>query len=429
MTEPNHYIPKEIGSYTLHKTLGKGAYSIVKEARSKQTGQQYACKIVSRAKINSPRQMENFEQEIRILHQMKHPNIVQLCDLEKDNNNFYVILEICPDGDFRNFIRSQKFVREADSKIYFHQFIEALKYVHSIGAAHLDLKPENLLVDLNGQIKISDFGFSIFVWSNKITSQRGSPCYISPEIVIGDPYDAQKSDMWSAGVILYSMVTGNIPWKAKTEKELYVCIKNCDYTIPEYLSEDCQDLIKKLMCFDPNERFDCNSVLQHPWLTNTSSYIEDRSHICPVSLKSIDTYFGKEISELNLNLDSPLINFKNSYDFKANYEKYQKVLTTSFITENDQNYLNFILSRNFNNGSRPRSKSGEKLPILNEKPMRMKSQIPSALEMAKRNKIRRLEMSSKQSKELRTNPLIQAVATGRQRIRSIRPNASKPIFR
>ena len=380
MTYNNKTIPDEIGPYILQQTIGKGGYSVVKQAMHSETKTLYACKIVSRLTLNSDEKMRNFEMEIRILHQMKHPNIVQLFDLMKDENNFYVFLELCPNGDLFQYIVNQKFLREADAKILYHQFMEALHYVHSSGAVHLDLKPENLLVTTDGQIKMSDFGFSRFVWNKKIDVRCGSPCYVSPEIINSAPVDGPKSDIWSAGVILYAMVTGQLPWTAKHKGEIYEQIKKCDYKVPDYISQNCKDLIEKMMNIDPDQRPTCSEVLDHPWMKDSSSYIEDLTHICPVSLRQIDIFFGCEIDFI-AEFGVPINVFIEKID-----KKFEK-LHHSFEFTNEDKLAHYIVI----------TQIISKLPSLGS----ARAGIPSALEMAKRSRIRRLERTNRRSFDIK----------------------------
>ncbi|OHT13806.1 CAMK family protein kinase [Tritrichomonas foetus] len=219
-------IPDHIGRYTLRGIIGTGAFSIVKLAVDIETQSSYACKIVPRQLMAKPSQESHFEQEIRIMQQMRYPNIVQLVDIYKDNLNFYLIIEFCSNGELFTHIIDNRFLSESDAKGFFKQLINALIYIHAADCVHRDLKPENLLLDDFGQLKVSDFGFSRYTNNSFVSTPCGSPCYASPECLTGSPYDGKKSDMWSCGIILFAMVTGQLPWTKKNYNELFKQITN-----------------------------------------------------------------------------------------------------------------------------------------------------------------------------------------------------------
>lgn len=298
-------IPSHIGKYQIRGTIGQGAFSTVKLAVNEATNESFACKIISLRKLQSKSLAEHFEREIRILQQMRHPNLVQLCDLTKDLNNVYVFTEFCPNGELFGRIVDQRFLTEKEAKNYFAQIIYGIQYIHSKKIMHRDLKPENILLDTFGQVKITDFGFARYVPDDIIVKTAcGSPCYTSPECLSGQPYDGQKSDMWSCGIILFAMVTGQLPWTKKQQKQLFEQIKNADYKIPTYLTAECQDLIKGLMNKNPEERLTAQQVLEHPWMSDAVkaqiSYLE----YSPVSLKRIDNFFDKGCRKLNIDYDN-----------------------------------------------------------------------------------------------------------------------------
>jgi len=289
--------PNHIGSYNFKKTIGEGAFSVVKLAQNESTGDFYACKIVPRASLSSKELQDRFESEIRINQQLHHDGIVQIVDLFSDQFNYYVFMEFCPNGELFKFICDSTRLKEDQSKILLKQVLEALAYLHSLGVAHRDLKPENLLFDPYSRLKISDFGLSRFVASNGLVNTPcGSPCYASPECVSGLPYDGRKSDMWSLGVILYAMVTGNLPWTKRNQEALFKQIRNGEYTIPSYLSSECSDLIKSLMCIDPNKRLSASEALQHPFLSNANDKfgIQNPKKLQIISLKKVDMFFASK---------------------------------------------------------------------------------------------------------------------------------------
>lgn len=290
--------PIQIGPYKLRGTVGDGAFSVVKLVKHVKTNQYFACKIVPRARLNTVHLEERFEIEIRIAQQMHHPGIVELCDLLKDENNYYVIMEFCPNGELFQFIVDRMNLTEFEAKPLLRQILEALKYVHSKGVSHRDLKPENLLIDSMGRIKISDFGLSRFVDKNGLVKTPcGSPCYASPECISGRPYNGKTTDVWSVGVILYAMLTGQLPWTKRNQAQLFKQIKTGDYSIPEDLSADATSLIMGMMTVDPEKRLTIDQCLEHPFLQGVDPQYQIPYQINRhVNLKKVDAFFDVEVT-------------------------------------------------------------------------------------------------------------------------------------
>ena len=296
--------PSHIGDYKFRKTIGEGAFSVVKLALNEKTNEYFACKIVPRSSLNSKELEERFEVEIRINQQLHHPGIVQIIDLLKDEMNYYIFMEFCPNGELFKYIVERQKLTEDEAKLFIYQILKALTYVHSLGIAHRDLKPENLLFDPYGKLKISDFGLSRFVgYGGLVETPCGSPCYASPECLSGDPYDGRKSDMWSLGVILYAMVTGQLPWTKRNQTQLFIQIRNGEYRIPDYLSPECKEMITKMMMVDSSKRLSAADAIKMPWLESVPCLIDyesNDSHNKIVSLKKVDKFFDKETNDLNL---------------------------------------------------------------------------------------------------------------------------------
>jgi serine/threonine protein kinase len=169
-----------------------------------------------------------------------------------------------------------------------------------MGVTHRDLKPENLLLTQFGHVKISDFGLSRFLGSHGLVSTPcGSPCYASPECLTGLPYDGRTNDCWSVGVILYAMVTGELPWTKRNQQQLFEQIRRGEYTIPTELSQPCRNLIRGLLTVSPALRLTAESALRHPFFrgarANGFGY-ETGPGI--VSLSRVDRFFRADQSAL-----------------------------------------------------------------------------------------------------------------------------------
>lgn len=314
--------PAQIGPYILRGVIGEGAFSIVQLAYLQSEQRYYACKIIPKSRISHNNLESRFEIEIRINQQMHHPGVVQLIDIFRDENNYYVIMEFCPNGELFQYIVDRKRLREEEAKSFIYQIFETVSYIHKLNVAHRDLKPENILIDQLGHLKISDFGLSNFIHlkTSLVSTPCGSPCYASPECLSGKPYNGKTNDIWSCGVILYTMVTGQLPWTKRNQNELFKQIRRGEYRVPDYISDSCKDLIKGLMCVDTTKRLTLEQAMQHGWFKGTNYGINNQGsqfNAKIVSLRKVDMFFEKVISANVSNLDAfrrTLSNFQLTFD-------------------------------------------------------------------------------------------------------------------
>ncbi|KAK8896146.1 hypothetical protein M9Y10_014039 [Tritrichomonas musculus] len=313
---PNQFVGKRIGNYVIKNIIGQGGFSSVyiaeeilqnnestkdnkinerrNETNASSAKNCVACKIIPREKFEKQKLTKRLDQEIRVHQMMHHPNVVQLIDIQKDSKFYYIFLEFCPSGELLQIITSSRKISEIEAAIIFKQILIGLQYIHSLNVAHRDLKLENILVGQYGQIKIADFGLSklLDIKSKGFTNTPcGSAFYVSPECISGLPYDGKKSDIWSCGVILYAITTGSFPWTRKNQFQLFKQIKKGDYKIPYYISDNCSDLIRRLLTVDHNKRITIDEALIHPFLKNIS-FPSTLQEFKFVSLRKIDRILG-----------------------------------------------------------------------------------------------------------------------------------------
>lgn len=305
--------PNKIGSYMLRNTIGSGGFSLVKVAVHESTGSICACKIVPKKRLLNNQMEKRFENEIRILQKFQHPGIAILYDLFKDTLNYYIMLELCTDGTLLEYIMQRKKIQEDEAKYIFKQIIETLVYVHKNGIAHRDIKPENIMIDSDKNIKFIDFGFSAFVEQDHLFSTKcGTPNYAAPELISGKPYDGFKADIWSCGVVLYSMVFGQLPWTKVNQHQLLDQIVRAEYFIPMSISQECSDLISKMMNPDTEKRIKMEDVLNHPWLRGVKSAQADicqsQSSNC-VTMEQVDDFFESPSNSNFSNVHKSMTNF------------------------------------------------------------------------------------------------------------------------
>ncbi|EIE77628.1 hypothetical protein RO3G_02332 [Rhizopus delemar RA 99-880] len=201
-----------------------------------------------------------------LLNALKHPNILRLFGFFHDENNVYLILEYAAKGELFYLIQRQGRFEESLAAKYMAQMTQALIYLHSRSIIHRDIKPENLLLDGQGNLKIGDFG------CNRRSTLCGTLDYLPPEMVEGRDHD-ESVDLWSLGVLLYELVVGKPPFEVSAKshqedvyKETYTRIRKVDLKIPDFVSKEAQDLIKKLIQYKAANRLPLRKVLCHPYL-------------------------------------------------------------------------------------------------------------------------------------------------------------------
>lgn len=292
--------PNKIGPYLIKQTIGMGGFSTVKLAFNTETNTQCACKIIQRKRLGREINIDRFEREIRIHQMMRHKCIIGLFDLLQDSLNFYVFIEYCPNGNLYNYIVERKKIDEFHAAILLKQIIYAVKYIHSLGIGHRDLKPENIMIDENFHAKVGDFGLSTLISKDHLSKTScGSLCYAAPEVINCEEYDPKAVDMWSVGVILFAMVTGQLPWIKRNQTQLFEQIRKAELHIPLYVSETCNDLIRGLIVSDPKKRMTVDEVLQHPFLANAPMMNEFEPKFGYLSLRRVDAFFGVDSKEDN----------------------------------------------------------------------------------------------------------------------------------
>jgi len=265
--------------YSLGKTLGEGAFSVVKEVTHRGNKNAYAAKIVTKAKLTKEDE-DALQDEIKILTNINHAHIINLFEVFSENSYYFLITELMLGGELFDRIVTKTFYNEKEARDVCRTLFKALDYCHSRGVAHRDLKPENLLLvsrtdDKN--IKIADFGFAKKVTSSKcLLTQCGTPGYVAPEILHGVPYGV-KADMWSLGVIAYILLGGYPPFIEQNQRELFKKIKKGSYEFhPEYwgsISREAKDLIAGLLTVDPDKRLSADGALGSPWITGSDEML------------------------------------------------------------------------------------------------------------------------------------------------------------
>jgi len=302
-------IPPQIGQYEFIEIIGIGSFSTVFLVKPKSKDLRFACKAVSRELLIKNHMFERFEREVRLLQTFSHPNIVKLYDILYDDNLIYLILEDCPNGELFALISESGKLPEEECKTMFTHIVEGLVYIHSKEVAHRDLKPENILLDANMNPKIADFGLSHQVTTKALLSTPcGSPFYAPPEVISSKPYDGKQCDLWSLGVVLFTMSVGALPWTQQHQTALYKQIIEGEYKIPKSITGNLRDLIHKLMSVNPADRPTALEVLSHPWITTSDTFFADNYDLIPAQFKEKKNELPKPCTiEKKPNVKKPLI--------------------------------------------------------------------------------------------------------------------------
>ncbi|KAI8637226.1 kinase-like domain-containing protein [Parasitella parasitica] len=261
-----------IGEFVISHTIGYGSTGQVKLGIHRKSGIKVAIKIIPRKQLSiSLKITQAVERELAVLQLLNHPNLINLYQILQDSSNIYFITEYVPGGELYQVLLGNKrgCIPEIKVRELFSQIASALAWCHARHICHRDLKPENILLDSDQKsIKIADFGMAIMQPTNRLLQTScGSPHYASPEIVRGIPYYGPAADVWSAGIILYVLLTGKLPFDDNHVGKLLAKIKTGRFRpIPEWVSESAKDLIYRMLIVDPNKRINFNDILLHPWM-------------------------------------------------------------------------------------------------------------------------------------------------------------------
>ncbi|CAF1066745.1 unnamed protein product [Adineta ricciae] len=263
MRDPNE---PHIGKYRFVKTIGKGNFAKVKLAKHIPTGREVAIKIIDKAQLN-PTSLQKLFREVKIMKGLDHPNIVKLFEVIETEKTLYLVMEYASGGEVFDYLVAHGRMKEKEARSKFRQIVSAVQYLHQKHIVHRDLKAENLLLDSELNIKIADFGFSNeFTPGNKLDTFCGSPPYAAPELFQGKKYDGPEVDVWSLGVILYTLVSGSLPFDGQNLKELRERVLRGKYRIPFYMSTDCETLLKKFLVLNPARRAALEAIMKDKWI-------------------------------------------------------------------------------------------------------------------------------------------------------------------
>lgn len=271
--------------YILGRTLGSGAYAKVKSAHAIRMNRQVAVKIINRKGAPKDLLGKFLPREVDSLRAVNHENVIRLHEVIFTENQVYLIVEMAENGDLLEYINARKHLHEGVSQRFFTDLTNAMVKCHGAGIVHRDLKCENLLLDSHYRIKVSDFGFATQFSGQDLETYCGSYAYAAPEVILGTPYDGEKADIWSMGVILYAMAVGRLPFKDTDVKTLLSDIGS-SVIFPSRVSEEYRSLIRTMLTFNRYDRASLDCIQLHPWMTKTFENAPDPAMKPPKAKKT-----------------------------------------------------------------------------------------------------------------------------------------------
>ncbi len=254
--------------------IGKGAFGVVRIGTIKSLGAVTAVKLLPKSRL-SPLDAQLVRREISVVQRLSHANICSLFQVVESPEVIGIAMEFCSGGEMKDYVACRIKLSEVESRLYYTQVISALSYMHAAGVIHRDIKAQNVLLATEeqgdwtkNQVKLVDFGLSNF-WksSDAHTTFCGTPAYAAPEMIFGEAYTGPEVDVWSAGILLFFMLTGDVPFASISK------VIETQFEMPEVLSEPCRDLLLKTFVRDRKNRIDIAGIIHHSWVLQNERYV------------------------------------------------------------------------------------------------------------------------------------------------------------
>ncbi|XP_031169806.1 serine/threonine-protein kinase DCLK2-like isoform X1 [Sander lucioperca] len=293
--------------YQVGKVIGDGNFAVVKDCVERSTGQEYALKIIDKARCCGKEHL--IENEVAVLRRVRHPSIIQLIEVDETPSQLFLVMELVKGGDLFDAITSSTKYSERDSSAMVFNLAGAVKYLHRMNIVHRDIKPENLLVceypDGTKSLKLGDFGLATVV-EGPLYTVCGTPTYVAPEIIAETGYGL-KVDIWAAGVITYILLCGFPPFRSENnvQEELFdqILRGKLEFPSPDWdaISLPAKMLISQMLQVNVDTRFTAEEVLSHPWVT-------DEAPVDSHTVSSTEEQISGEALELEQ--ESPILETK-----------------------------------------------------------------------------------------------------------------------
>ncbi|KAM0951812.1 putative protein kinase CAMK-CAMKL-CHK1 family [Dioscorea sansibarensis] len=287
-----------LGKYQMGDLLGRGSFAKVYKARALADGSAVAIKVLDKAKIISAGLADRVIAEVSAMRRLSHPNILRLHELMATRSKIYLIMDLALGGDLFSQIghRRRSKLLESTARRYFQQLISALHYCHTRGIFHRDIKPQNLLLDADGNLKVADFGLSAIPETLKngvLHTSCGTLAFTAPEVLRRVGYDGSQSDAWSCGIVLYFFLTGRLPFGDASTPIMYKRMLSRCYSFPLSFPPAARQVINGFLDPNPSTRLSIKGIIDLPWFIKRSfSFDSQFSLMVPsplMELKSIES--------------------------------------------------------------------------------------------------------------------------------------------
>lgn len=263
----------ELSSYELGNTIGVGNFGKVVAATKKQSGDVVAIKLINKQTASQDDNAhggrpfrERLSREVAHLGRLSHPHVVRLYEFIDAKDLFCLVLERAADKCLFDRVADSGRIPPKETRRLFQQIISGVEYCHLSMIAHRDIKLDNILLDFQDNVKLTDFELSVALRQGEcLKTACGSPEYVAPEIVQRVPYSGPAVDIWSCGVVLYTMLVGRYPWGKGSTPEQFHRIKQGKYVVPAYVPERTADLITQILVVDPEKRYSIQQIHEHDW--------------------------------------------------------------------------------------------------------------------------------------------------------------------
>ena len=248
-SEPKPSGPITVDSFLIEKLIGQGTFGKVFLVKKKDSNKPFAMKVIKKALIEKYKHVDHTKTERKVLGELDSSFLVKLRYAFQSKTKLYMVMDYINGGELFYHLKRSKVFSIERGRFYAAEILLGLEYLHSQGVVYRDLKAENILLDTTGHVKLTDFGLSkkIFAPENfKTFSFCGTPDYLAPEILLGTGHD-KAVDYWSFGILLYEMLSGELPFYSSCKKDLYKKIVKNEYEMKNNFSEDTKSIIKSLL--------------------------------------------------------------------------------------------------------------------------------------------------------------------------------------
>ena len=389
------YPDTKINFYKYGRLIGQGAFGKVNIGLNVLTGRIVAVKSFIKDELKNSQNMAKILYETNLMRKLNHPNITKILETFEDDKFILIIMEYINGGNLFSFVKKRRKLSEKISKCLFRQIIQGIQHIHSKKIVHRDIKLENILIDLNNNIKICDFGIGIMLDSEDelIHDQCGTPMYMAPEIILNSKkggYKGYPVDIWSAGIALYIMLSGMLPFTFKNKKEeneddnnSISLSKNNNYELQysiinknpkkiKKISPEARDLLQGLLNKNPNKRLTIDEILNHPWLKKEKDIKKYKLFTKAERIMLEKNYIDYRIKGNEDLKESFSISNLNSYNKKG--DNIKNILTKSSILAP---YNTLIENESFrvNENGEAEFDNGEKFSDFNNNKIKMENDI------------------------------------------------------